>query len=241
MKGSTGTVAPLRNVGLCIKALERSMNRPAHLPGMVAFYGPSGFGKTFAACYTANKYNAIYVECKYTWTKKALLSAIARESGLTPAKTLYELTDQICEYLALENRPLIIDEMDHIVEKKAVEIVRDLYDGSQATILLIGEEKIPQKLKRWERVHGRILDWVPAQPADMEDARVLAKFYCSKVEIQDDLLSRVAEVARGSVRRICVNLARIEEEALGQGLEKIGLAEWGNRPLWTGDAPARKV
>ncbi len=38
------TTAPLANVSLCGIALSRAMERPSHLPGMVCFYGPSGWG-----------------------------------------------------------------------------------------------------------------------------------------------------------------------------------------------------
>jgi len=235
------TIAPLNNVALCMRALERAIKRPKFLPAMVCFYGPSGWGKTFSACYVANKYRAYYVEVRSSWTKKALLQAICKEMGITPAKTIYEMAEQITEHLRLTGRPLIIDEMDHIVEKKAVEIIRDIYDGSNTAMLLIGEERIPLKLKKWERFHGRILDWIPAQPVDLEDAKVLMQFSARKVKIKDDLLSRIVELARGSVRRVCVNLSRVEEEALGMGLKEIGLKEWGDRPLWTGEAPARRI
>jgi hypothetical protein len=235
------TIAPLQNVSLCNRVLERAMNRPAHLPGMVCFYGPSGYGKSFAASFVANRHRAYYIECKSTWTRKAILSAILHEMGIPPVGPIYALTEQISEQLALSGRPLIIDEMDHIVDRSAVEIVRDIYEGSGAAILLIGEEMLPVKLKRWERFHGRILDWAPAQPADTDDARTLARFYCHNISVRDDILEAVTRSARGSVRRVCVNLARIEEEALGMGLTEIGLAEWGPRKFFTGDAPARRL
>jgi len=238
---NNGTIAPLHNVALCMKALERAMKRPRYLPGMVCFYGPSGWGKSFAACHVAVKYKAYYVECRSTWSKKAILAAILKEMGVAQARTVYEMTDQIIDHLRLGGQPLIVDEMDHIVDKRAVNIIRDLYDGSGAPILLIGEERIPMKLKKWERFHGRVLDWVPAQPSDVEDARVLSQFYCAQATIRDDLLSLIVNVAKGSVRRICVNLARVEEEALGMGIKEIGLEEWGKKTLWTGEAPARRL
>jgi len=235
------TVAPLANVSLCVKALERAMERPSHLPGMVCFYGPSGWGKSTAAAYTANRHRAHYVECKSTWSRKATLLAILHEMGIQAPRTIYEMTDAICEQLARSGRPLIIDEMDHLVDKAAVEIIRDLYEGSGAAILLIGEERLPKKLERWERFHGRILDFVPAQPADLADTAHLARLYCRHVAIEDDLMAEIHKAAGGSVRRICVNLERIQEEALAQGLDSIGRADWGKRSLFTGHAPARRV
>nr|WP_249123784.1 ATP-binding protein [Pseudomonas aeruginosa] len=71
------------------------------------------------------------------------------------------MADQIAEELAASGRPLIIDEMDHLVAAGQVELIRDLYESSQASILLIGEEMLPTKLKKYERFHGRVLSWVP--------------------------------------------------------------------------------
>lgn len=236
----SATIAPLKNVGLCSRGLERAMNRQAHLPGIVVLYGPAGYGKSFAAAYTANKHRAHYVECRSTWTQKAVLSAIAREMDLVPASTTYALTDQISEHLALSERPLIIDEVDHIVKRQAVEIIRDIYEGSQAAILVIGEERLPEHLRKWERFHGRVLDFIAAQPADLDDARTLARFYCRKVKIADDLLAQVTKVAKGSIRRVCVNLAQIEEGAVSSGLKEISASQW-TKGFFTGDVPVRNL
>lgn len=233
-------MAALGNVALAAKTLHRAMNAPAHLPRMVVFYGPSGFGKSSAASYLVTRYGAYYVEVKSTTTRKALLKMILKRMGIKPENTVDTMLEQVCEQLSVSGRPLIIDELDHLVDKAAVEIVRDIYEGSQSPVMLIGEECLPKKLKRWERFHGRILEWAAAQPADIEDAITLANFYCDRAKIAPDLLAHVHNMARGSVRRICVNLDLIQEEALAQGLYTITLAEWGNRPLYTGEAPTRR-
>ncbi|MBN0602975.1 AAA family ATPase, partial [Pseudomonas aeruginosa] len=103
--------------------------------------------------------------------------------GIKPGATLPEMADQIAEELAASGRPLIIDEMDNLVASGQVELIRDLYESSQASILLIGEEWLPTKLKKYERFHGRILSWIPAQPVSMDDARELVKIYSSSVVI----------------------------------------------------------
>jgi DNA transposition AAA+ family ATPase len=236
------TIAPLVNVSLCLQALDMAMNRAPHLPGIVCFNGPSGFGKSSAAAFVANNLKAYYVECRSCWTKRAFLQAIMKDIGKPhDGMNLSDMIDEISEQLALSGRPLIIDETDHIVDKKAIELVRDIYEGSGAAILLIGEERLPQKLKKWERFHGRILDWVYAQPASLADARQLAKLYCQGIKVEDDLLARVSQVAHGSVRRICVNLERIRAEADMLGQPSIGLKQWGNKALFSGEAPVRRA
>lgn len=233
------TVAPLVNVGLADDALRAAMHRPGHLPGMVTLYGPSGWGKTTAAAYVANKYRAYYVECKSAWTRKALLLALCKEMGLAPKATLYELVDQVAEELVLSGRPLIIDELDHIAAKGAVEIVRDVYDASGAAVLLIGEERLPTKLKRWERFHNRMLQWVAAQPAGLSDCRQLARLYAPEVDVADDLLELLHTKCQGNIRRICVNLERIRAEAAELGLDRIDAKRWGDRPIYTGEPRQR--
>lgn len=235
------TTAPLTNVSLCMQTLERAMNRSQHLPGMVCFCGPSGFGKSFSASYASNELKAYYIECKSSWTKKSLLEALAKEMGMMPENTIPKLTDQVAEQLVLSKRPLIIDEVDHLVDKKSVEIIRDIYESSQAAILLIGEEFMPNKLKKWERFHGRILDFVRAQPTSFNDAKALCQMYSGGVEITDDLLKEIHRIAQGSARRLCVNVDKVREVAMTQGLESMNKESWGTREFFTGEAPKRRV
>jgi DNA transposition AAA+ family ATPase len=240
-RSTTDTIAPLTNVMLADAAVEAAVNRPAHLPGLVTLYGPSGWGKTQAAVYAANKHRAYYCEARSGWTRKAMLLAVLRDMGVTPAHTVYEMTDQVSDQLARSRRPLIVDEIDHLIDRRAIETIRDIHEGAGVAILMIGEERVPTKLKSWERFHGRMLDWVAAQPPSLEDARQLRRLYCRDVKVKDDLLALIYERAQHSVRRICVNLERAASVARDQGLEEIGLEAWGERPLFTGDPPPRRV
>jgi len=231
----TLTTAPLSNVSECVSALQRAQDRPPHLPGLVVMHGPSGYGKSTAAAYAANKLRAYYVEAKSTWTRKALLLAILREMGVQPARTLYEMADQVSEQLVLSRRPLIIDEFDYLVDKRATEIVKDLYEGSGAAIMIIGEEQLPHKLKAWEKVDGRVLRWVSARPVSLEDTELLARLYCKDIQIAPELLLRIHQIAKGSVRRVCVNLENIRREAGINGWREVDLAKWGTREFYTGE------
>lgn len=234
-------VAQTANISLCDVALERALERTNSLPGMVCLYGPSGWGKSVAATYVATRRRAYYVQAKSVWTRKHMLTAILHEMSLQPAGTIPQMLDQAAEELAMSGRPLIIDEMDHIVARNAVELVRDIYESSQAPILLIGEEMLPTKLKKWERFHGRVLSWVPAQPVTLEDARQLAPLYAPSIEIADDLLQQLVDRSGGSVRRVAVNLELVNDTASQMGVAAMDCAHWGRRDLYTGEAPKRRV
>lgn len=84
-----------------------------------------------------------------------------------------------------------------------------------------------------------MLAWIPARPVSLDDARLLAPLYCPEVLLDDALLTRLVELAHGSVRRVCVNLTRIHEEAMLQAETAMTLERWGERGWYTGEAPRR--
>ena len=234
-------IAPLANIAVAERAISRALGRGLHQPGLVVMHGPSGYGKSMSAAWVTARNRAYYVQASDFWTKKAMLKDICRSLGLQfkPGDTVDEMAKMVVAQLEQSGRPLILDEFDYVVDKNLVEAVRSLYEGSKAAILIIGEEALPQKLKKWERFHGRILDWYPAQPASVEDARELARLYCPHVEVADCLLGKLVEKARGSVRRISTNLETVQEEALGMGWDAVDLAKWGARAIHTGEPPRR--
>lgn len=239
---ATGSIAPLRNVALFAELVERVLGRSPELPGLATLHGPSGYGKSFASLYVCNKFRAYRVQVKSVWTRKKLCAAILEEMGIQAAGTIPDMVDQIGNELSLSRRPLIIDEADFLVSKGLIEIVRDIYESSQgaASIILVGEENLPSSLKRWERVHGRMLDWVAAQPASRADAKHLAQLYCKGTEIADDLLDDLFQKSAHSVRRICVNLDRVREQAATKGKRKMSRADFDG-DFFTGNPPQRRV
>lgn len=237
----TTKIAPLTNVGLLTSAINRAMLRPAGLPGLVVMYGPTGYGKSIAASFAANRHRAYYVECREAWTKKAFLLGVLREMAITPARTLSEMVDQIAEQLSRSGRPLIVDDVQYLVDKAAANILTDLYNASQGTIVLIGEERVPASLARLERLHNRVLEWVPAQPAALDDLRELAETTYPNLTLADDLLDDLNRQVRGCLRRVAVNLYQVHTQAQAAGVTTMDLAAWGRRGWFTGEAPARRI
>jgi hypothetical protein len=229
------------NLDLVRTALETLTGRAGGLPGIGVLYGPAGWGKTTAMVVVANVSRAYYVQMRSAWGRKALLEKILIEMGLPARGTIAQMLDEICEQLAKSGRMLMIDEFDFALKGDAtVELVRDIYEGSQSSIMLAGEELLPRKLARWERFHSRVLSWVPAQPVSIADARLLAPVYC-ETPCAEDFLGMLVEKAAGSVRRVAVNLAQAGQLAALAGWRKIDLKTWADRPIYTGRAPARTL
>ena len=238
--GNQPAAAMLANVSRTMEAAMRISERAAHLPGLAVAYGPSGFGKSVAATVTMLQQNAVYVECRSSWTKRDLVEAIAIELGITPLKRVSKTVEAVGEELARSRRLVIIDEADILVDKGHIEMVREIHMTSDAPIMLIGEEALPAKLRRYERIHNRILEWVPFARASLEDARALASIYGRGVTFADDLLDRIVRECAGRVRRIVVNMDGIRSAAIREGADVATLDWWGDRPLYTGEAPSRE-
>jgi DNA transposition AAA+ family ATPase len=231
-------VMPLRNVMLLSELIERVRSRDPDLPGLACFYGPSGYGKTKAAAWNANEYECYWVEVKETWSAKKFVSKIIQAMGMTPTGTIGDMVDQAAEELSKSGRPLLIDDAQTLMKPSLVGIIRDLYESSGGTIILIGEEMMPQTLTRWERVHNRMLDWVAAQPCDLREVGLLAELKCPELVIAPEVQQLVLERANAVARRIVVSLRQISEYALAEGLHEIDMSHAKNIRFFTGEAPS---
>ncbi len=235
---TVGTVALLKNVASCMAAMARLQDRGPGRSGIGVFYGFSGYGKSYAAIYVQNKTRAAMVEVGESWTKKDFLKKVCIELNVDTKGSISELTDRIIGTLSDDDRPLIIDEADKCCDKGFIEIVREIQMFSGASVLLIGEEKLPAKLAQTERVDNRVLHREAAQPCDLEDARALARLL-TPVEISDELLEHVRSQSGGRARRIVHNLDLITEFARNQGFQSMGIADFGGS-LYTGVTPAAR-
>ena len=59
--------------------------------------------------------------------------------------------------------------------------------------------------------------------------------------VERDLLAHIVAKSGGRPRRICVNLEKVQTFADVEGLDAVGVKAWGDRPLFTGAAPARRA
>lgn len=234
---TNNTMAPLRNVLAFRTMLERLHNRSAGLAGMGCFFGPSGFGKSWAAMYSSNIGDACLVQCESTWTVKTLCGVILEELGIKAARTTPEMSRQIQEALAVDNIPLIVDEVDFLVTKKSIEILRDIHEKSGVPVILVGEEALPTKLRKWERIHSRLLERVAAEPLDDEDFGHLMAIRCPDVVVGTDLQEAIKTASRGSARLIVNNLDTVRNQAQLLGVDTIGVSDLGTVKLQDGTPP----
>ncbi len=221
---SVKTIAPLRNVALFSQLAERLRNRSPELPGMAVFTGSSGAGKTSAAIYTANRTRAYCVEAKSVWTRRHTCKMILAEIGVSkPSGSIPEMVDEIGLELARSERPLIIDDAQLLFGNPATaRMIRDIYKSAAgAAIILIGEPDLADQLKRIENIDSLMLERAQALPANLADARHLARLYCPGVTVGDGLLTKIVETTKGSIRRVCTRLDAVREVAATAGLREV--------------------
>ncbi len=232
------TFAALKNVSGFYELVKKLQDRKPTLPNIGVMHGPSGFGKSYASIYAANKTRAIRVEVGDSWNRKTFLRSVLREGGVAePRGCAADLAELAIALLAEDGRrPLFIDEADKLVDKGLIEIVRELAQHSQVPVLLIGEELLPQKLARFERVHNRVLAWFGAEPCDLEDCRKLADIFLPNVAIAAPLLDKIRIAGDGRARRVVVTLNDAAEEARNNGLKELNLENYKG-PIYTGEAP----
>lgn len=226
-----------KNVARLSDAGEALLRRAPGMPGMGLIHGETGYGKTTAITWHANRANAVYVRAMATWTPASMLQAILRELGRAPRGSCAAMMEDSIEALAISGRPLYIDEADYLVDtKRMTESLRDIHDMATTPVILVGMGGIDQRLSHRKQLTGRVMQDVRFEPLDMDDAGLLAS-ELSDIELAPDLVEHLHREACGSTRLVCVGLARIEQVARGRGLGKIGLGDWGKRPLFTGEAP----
>ncbi|UWQ76801.1 AAA family ATPase [Leisingera sp. M658] len=232
------SVQPLTNVATMAELVKELQNRTFGMPGLGVFYGYPGYGKTFGAIFCASAFDVIHISMQGDWTKKTFLERLLNELGVAPKRVVPDMVLQACEELALDGRTLIVDEADYAFRRGVIELIRDLHDGSETPVVMIGMEEFPQKLRKYELIDSRVMSWVAAQPATLKDASLLASVYAEGVDVAEDLLDAIMERNTGNVRRMVTDLAQVKGEANKLGQTSMTLQDWGGIEFRRKDAPS---
>lgn len=236
-------IQPLTNVAALAQVVETLENRPVGAHRLGVFYGPNGYGKTYAASFCATNFGAIHIAVKRSWTLKHFLKRLMGELGLPVKGQIADMIDTITDELLNSPRTIIVDEVDYLVggakgcKQPYIQDIRDIQDGSGCPFVLIGMEELPQKLNKWPEIRSRILPWTPAAPADLKDVKMLAEIYATGITVSDDLLKVILEKNTGSPRRCVNDLSQVVSEAQALGLDTMGVKEWGGIEFEKLEAP----
>lgn len=225
-------VAKTKNLSNLARAADQLRTRNIGTPGIGLIWGPSGLGKTTAATWFCDQYDAVYVRAWSTWTPGAMLGAICAALDLPAQTRIASAIDQIVLALSRTQRPLFVDEADYLLgSARLLDTLRDLHDVSSAPVIVVGMGEFRRRAERREQFSGRVTARVEFRPADIEDARTTATAMLERVRPTDDLLARLVQETGGSMRRIVSGLAQVERLATRRRLAEVSLADWGTRPF----------
>ncbi len=222
-----GSTAILKNVSAMMTLIETVRQRPEQSAGFGLFYGRSGYGKTVASTYAQNEENCLYIEVREFWTRRDFCVAFLEELGQRPRGTISAMMREIIALIGMDyGRAIIIDEADKLVDKRMIELARDLQEMTRAPVILVGEEQLKNKLAVYERCDGRVLERVEALPCDAEDAGELAGMIAAGIDVDYELLDYIVAEAKGSTRRVANALYKVSNLARSRNLNRVTVADY---------------
>lgn len=232
-------LAITKSVGALQLAYEALEGRDYGIPGMALVHGYTGAGKTTAITWLVNRTDGVYVRAMRTWTPNTMLARIVNELQGLPLGRNAAMVDHIVSRLQETQRPLFVDEADYLVaSSQMIETLRDIHDLSGVPVVMVGMEGIERRLATRPQLARRISHWVEFLRSDLDDARAITNAVC-EVAVDDELLQRIHADTKGSVGLMVVGLARVEALAKANGWASVTAAQWGDRKLFIGNAPAR--
>lgn len=172
-----------------LKAKEKELMSAAN---MALFEGTFGTGKTWAMERVAleQENSIVYWVASDTWTKSSVIKKLAEELGASGAN-MAELFEDICEKQRVEQRIIIIDEVERILlgdKHKIAELFRELSDATSCVVIFIGMRGVGLKWKQWDHYHSR-LQITKLGENTFEDIAAFCKM--SEVEIAEDVVKAI--------------------------------------------------
>lgn len=192
--------------------------RGAREAGLVVVTGPYGVGKSEIVERWAVDAKAVFVRCKETWTKRALLDELALRMGLDVRGRNSEVQARIIGRLAVDMVPLVFDEADFLVRStpSLLECIRDITDVTGISAYLVGMDRFEAKLGRYGHIASRVARIVVFSPLTAADVRAAAEKLCD-VKLDAGVQEMILAQSHGRMRLVLNALATLEGWAQANG------------------------
>ncbi len=219
------------NVGRFLRATRQVEARAVSEHAICVVAGEAGHGKSRTALWWALQNRAVLISVSPLATPAWVLRDLVRELGDAPKRSSEEVKLQAVGLLAADPRPIVVDEVEHALDRGAVALdaLREIADICELPLVLVGREATAEKLRRHRQIWRRIGGVAQFQPISLGDVRLLAD-ELAEAAIGDDV---VAEIHRASEGRICTTISGIAAaETVGRKTGKtVALADVDARTL----------
>lgn len=206
--------------------------RGAREAGIVIVKGPFGVGKSELVERWAIDNGAVFVRCKETWTKRALLDELAVKMGLETKGRNSEVQARIIGKLAVTMVPMVFDEADFLIRSTAslLEIIRDITDMTGTSCFLVGMERFGDTLARYGHIASRVNRVVELLPLNADDVKATCE-KLSEVAIDPDLVQRIVDESQGRMRLVLNAIATIEQLASANSWKRVCAAQVAGKTI----------
>lgn len=206
--------------------------RGAREAGLVIIQGPFGVGKSDIVERWASDNNAHFLRCMETWTKRALLDALAERMGLDTRGRNSEVQARIIGRLAVDMSTLIFDEADFLIRSTPalLEVVRDITDTTGVVCMLVGMQKLGDKIARFGHIASRVARVVNFERLPLVDVAAACSKLC-EVPLDEAVVAAIHAQSDARMRLVLNAIANVEEWAKANGWKRVELAHIKGRQL----------
>ena len=166
---NTKTFVKTKNVKKFVSLMDRLKKLPPNIPKLALVYGSHGLGKTQTLIWWATKNDAIYIRANNDITQNGLLKEILLDLSIRPFHSMQDNLDEIVKQLKTDPKIIIVDEVDYLFSRNAIEILRDIQDLTATPIVLSGMGNIDIKIARYKHFEDRIYKKLKFEHYDESD------------------------------------------------------------------------
>jgi len=216
---NTKTFVKTKNVKKFVSLMDRLKKLPPNIPKLALVYGDHGLGKTKTLIWWATKNDAIYIRANNDMTQNGLLKEILLDLDIRPYHSMQDNLDEIIKYLKNDPKILIVDEVDYLFNKNAIEIIRDIQDSTGTPIILSGMGFVDAKIARYKHFDDRLYKKLKFEHYNESDIReILSEL--TELSFTEDAIKYLA-TRTNQFRKIVQTLDELEKTAETNCLSEI--------------------
>ena len=173
------------------------------IPRILVLYGDSGIGKTKTIeAYIEENSTATMIEIRPDFTIKAVLQTIAQEIGVSTQGANFEITNRIIHKLKGSYRMLVFDEAEYL-SARSLDIIRRIYDKSQAPIVLVGMPNLYHNIKSlrkgFEQIANRMVSYNLEKPTKKDLISIIESCIPNT---EESVRNALVDSSKGTIRTL---------------------------------------
>lgn len=162
---------------------------------------------------------AIYIRANNDITQNGLLKEILLDLNIHPYHSMQDNLDEILKYLKTDPKIIIVDEVDYLFSRNAIEILRDIQDITGTPIILSGMSNVDMKIAHYKHFEDRLFKKLRFEKYDENDIQeILSKL--TELQFTEGAIKYFA-TRTNQFRKIVQTLDELEKHAETNGFTEI--------------------